>query len=74
MRHILPGEGRKYAQYPLDELCKDLERFSPFRLIQRGVIHQEPPVQTTQGGQNLKLNGDGVTIGRTFELEFSLTF
>ncbi len=30
MRHIIPGEGKKYARYPQEQLCEDLARFSPF--------------------------------------------
>jgi integrase len=31
MRHKLPGEGRRYARYPLHELCDDLKRLTPWQ-------------------------------------------
>ena len=31
LRHTLPGEGKRYARYPLHQLCQDLERFSPWQ-------------------------------------------
>jgi len=34
MRHDMPGEGKKYFQYPLDQLCEALQQFSPVRRIQ----------------------------------------
>ena len=34
MHHILPGEGKWYARYPMDQLCRDLEEFSPLRRLQ----------------------------------------
>ncbi len=67
LHHILPGEGKRYAAYPMDQLCEDLEQFSPLRRIK-----MDPPVQARKGGQNPSLSGAGVTISRTFELVFSL--
>jgi integrase len=56
LHHVIPGEGRRYAQYPLDQLCRDLEEFSPLRRLQ-----PVPPFQARKGGQKLKLNGEGGT-------------
>jgi hypothetical protein len=25
MHHVLPGEGNRYARYPMEQLCKDLQ-------------------------------------------------
>jgi integrase len=57
MRHRLPGEGNRYARYPLKKLFDDLKRFSP--LYEFHWI--APPVQnkTTQGGQ--ASSGEGGT-------------
>jgi integrase len=29
MHHILPGEGTRYARYPMEQLCKDRKVFRP---------------------------------------------
>jgi integrase len=71
LHHVIPGEGRRYAQYPLDQLCRDLQEFSPMRRI-NGV----PSVHHRKEGQNLKLSGAEVPIGSTgkhFELTFILS-
>ena len=56
MHHVLPGEGKRYAQYPMEQLCQDLQEFSPLRRLQ-----PVPPFQARKGGQKLKLNGEGGT-------------
>lgn len=61
LRHAPPGEGKKYARYPMAKLYQDLEQLSPLRIIQRGGIDHEPPVQTRQGGAILSLSGEGGT-------------
>ena len=56
MRHILPGEGKKYFRYPLDQMCKELDRFSPLRQGQ-----QAPYVQTTATQGGTVSSGEGGT-------------
>ena len=61
MRHVLEGEGKKYARYPFDKLCPDLERFSPLRQIQQGAHYHEPPVHVNNRQGGVKLSGEGGT-------------
>lgn len=59
MRHVMPGEGKKYFQYPLDQLCEDLQLFSPAGIDREENL--EPPVhnQNMQGG--VGSSGEGGT-------------
>ncbi len=61
MRHVLEGEGKKYARQPLDKLCHDLERFSPLRQIKQGDQYQEPSVQDNSRQGGLASSGEGGT-------------
>ncbi len=56
LHHKLPGEGKRYAGYPMSQLCEDLQQFSPLRRIKI-----EPIVLTRKEGQNLSVNGEGGT-------------
>jgi len=56
LHHKLPGEGKRYAGYPIGQLCEDLQQFSPLRWIKL-----EPTVLARMGGQNLSVNGEGGT-------------
>ena len=56
LHHKLPGEGKRYAGYPMSQLCEDLQQFSPLRRIKI-----EPTVLTRKGGQDLSVNGEGGT-------------
>ena len=56
MRHILPGEGKKYFRYPLEQVCEELVRFSPLR---QGK--QAPYVQTTATQGGVVSSGEGGT-------------
>ncbi len=53
LHHKLPGEGKRYDRYPLDQLCKDLQEFSPLRRIKHPLVHG------THGGSGS--NGEGGT-------------
>ncbi len=50
MRHNMPGEGKKYFQYPLDQLCEALQEFSPVQRFQEKILN--PP--------SMKITGRGV--------------
>ena len=69
MRHDMPGEGKKYFQYPLDQLCEALQQFSPVRRIQGANL--KPPVHDDKRQGGVGSSGAGVSIGRTFTLTFN---
>jgi hypothetical protein len=59
MHHILPGEGTRYARYPMEQLCKDLQEFSPLRRLQ--PVPTVPPVLMTVAQEGLASSGEGGT-------------
>jgi len=71
MRHDMPGEGKKYFQYPLDQLCQDLHQFSPVGRIQGA--NKKPPVHDHNRQGGVGSSGLKCTIDRTFQIQFSLS-
>ena len=56
MRHILPGEGKKYFRFPPEQMCEDLAQFSPLR-----QVNQAPYIQTTATQGGTVSSGEGGT-------------
>ena len=59
MRHDMPGEGKKYFKYPLDQLCEDLQLFSPVGRIQGADLR--PPVHDHNRQGGVDPSGEGGT-------------